>query len=267
MSASDIRSQRFTELSKMVVNGTVVSKLDHIATISINERQYFNVYRRYNSTYNIVIEDTNLDIYLHEDRTIRSSLAAIFCLPYWDASNIYTWNATSYLHNGPLPSTTMDIADMYWTELHERYQAVAVNFGGIFNSPPSVVEERYEDVEEDDTPSTPRSQMIQTPTVPPHAPERPPSRDTMETAHILLSLSIPLSEDPFGERECDGPTLSMRFEDIQSRKRVRESVCYCEMHGSDDDESDDEFDDDETVDNNNYTILRNGTMIPKFGTQ
>jgi hypothetical protein len=267
MSAIDIRAQRLNDLSKMVVNGAVVSKLDHIATIAINGRQYFNVYRRYNSSYNIIIEDTNCDVYLHEDRTIRSSLAQILCLPYWESGNIYTWNATSYMHNGPPPSVTMDIADMYWTEVQDRYQAVAVNFGGIFHSLHSVAEETYEDVkEEDDTPSTPRDQILQTPTDPPGAPERPPSRQSMEAAHILLSLSIPHIDDPWAEREDDGPTLSMRFEDIQSRKRVREPVCYCEMHGSDD-ESDDEFDDDETVDNNNYTILRNGTMIPKFGTQ
>jgi hypothetical protein len=263
MSALDIRNQRLASLSKMVVADVVVHKLDHIATIAINGRHYFNVFRRYNSPYNIVIEDNNLDVYLHQDRTIRSSLAEIFCLPYWEASNIYTWHATSYMHNGQPPSTTMDIADMYWTEVQTRYQAIAVNFGGIFHALQSVPEDVHEDVkEEDNTPSTPRSQIMQTPTDPPGAPERPPSRQTVEAAHILLSLSIPRVDDPWGEREDDGPTLSMRFEDIQSRKQKREPVCYCEMHGSDDDESDDE-----TVDTNNYTILRNGTMIPKFGSQ
>ena len=267
MSAIDIRAQRLKDLSKMVVDGVVVSKLDHIATIAINGRQYFNVYRRYNSTYNIIIEDANFDIYLHEDRTIRSSLAQILCLPYWESGNIYTWNATSYMHNGPPPSLTMDIADMHWTEVQDRYCAIAVNFGGIFHGLQSVPEEAHDDMEdedvkvEDDTPSTPRSQILQTPTDPPGAPERPPSRNTVEAAHILLSLSIPRVDDPWGEREDDGPTLSMRFEDIQNRKRKREPVCYCEMHGSDDES------DDETVDTNNYTILRNGTMIPKFGSQ
>lgn len=262
MSALDIRNQRLASLSKMVVADVVVHKLDHIATIAINGRHYFNVFRRYNSPYNIVIEDNNLDVYLHQDKTIRQSLAEIFCLPYWEASNIYTWHATSYMHNGQPPSTTMDIADMYWTEMQAHYQAVAVNFGGIFRSLQSVTEETPTDMkEEDDTPSTPREQIMQTPTDPPGAPERPPSRQTIEAANILLSLSIPRVDDPFAERECDGPTLSMRFEDIQNRKRAREPVCYCEMHGSDDES------DDDTVDTNNYTILRNGTMIPKFGTQ
>jgi hypothetical protein len=265
MSSIDIRSVRLHDLAKMVVNGVVTTKLDHIATISINGRWYFNVYRRYNSPYNIVIEDRNLDMYLHGDYTVRQSLGAILCLPSWEASNIYTWAATSYMHNGPVPSMPCDIADMNWTEIQERYQAVNVNFGGIFHSLQDVLPQVQEDVDEDikdeDTPSTPRSQMIQTPTDPPGAPERPPSRETVEAAHTLLLLSIPRVDDPWEEREDDGPTLSMRFADIQSRKRKREPVCYCEMH-SDEDESDEE-----TVDTNNYTILRNGTMIPKAGVQ
>jgi len=260
MSSADIRTARLHDLSKMVVNGQVTSKLDHIAAISINGSWYFNVYRRYNSPYNIVIEDKNFDIYLHGDYTVRQSLGTILCLPPWEASNIYTWNAISYMHNGPPPSLSMDIADMSWTEIQDRYQAVNVNFGGIFHYLPPVHEVVEEDIKEEDTLSTPRSQMIQTPTDPPGAPERPPSRETVEAAHALLLLSIPRPDDAWEEREDDGPTLSMRFADIQSRKRKREPVCYCEMHS--DDESDDE-----TVDMNNFTILRNGTMIPKAGVQ
>lgn len=124
---------KLDELSMMVVDGEIISKMDHIATIYINGRKYFNVYRRYNSEFNILIEDYNDDIYLHKDNTVRNSLHAILCLTYYDSNNIYTLDATSFKHNGPVPSLVPDIADMKWTDIHTKYHTVTVNFGGIFN--------------------------------------------------------------------------------------------------------------------------------------
>jgi len=124
---------KLEELSQIVVDGKIISKLDHIATIHINGRKYFNVYRRYNSEFNILVEDYNDDIYLHKDYTVRNSLHTILCLTYYDSNNIYTLDATSYKHNGPVPSLVPDIADMKWTEIHTKYHTVSVNFGGIFN--------------------------------------------------------------------------------------------------------------------------------------
>jgi hypothetical protein len=45
---------------------------------------------------------------------------------------MYTIGATSYKHNGPVPSLFPDIADMRWTEIHGKYQTISVNFGGVF---------------------------------------------------------------------------------------------------------------------------------------
>lgn len=116
---------KLEELSLMVINGKIVCKFDHIATIYMNDRYYFNVFRRYNSDYNILIEDYNGDIYLHQDYTVKESISTILCVE----TNIYTLEAISYKHNGPVPSVHPDIADMRWTEVHEKYQAVHVNFG------------------------------------------------------------------------------------------------------------------------------------------
>lgn len=250
MSSLQIRNERLNQLSQMVVDGQVVHKLDLIATIYINSRQYFTVFRRYNSPYNIVIEDANLDIYLHQDYTVRKSLKTVLVLPDYEASNIYTWNATSYKHNGPIPSIDKDIADMTWTEIHAKYHAISVNFGGIFYNidynigiPPLDVKEEI--------PSTPRDQMIPSDREVPGAPERPIKSEDKAAAHTLLTLSIPKFDGEFKMSETDGPTLSMRFTDIMNRQ-ANPRMCYCQM----DDESDED-------DESNYTILRSGTMIPK----
>lgn len=259
MSAFDIRNERLAQLSQMVVNGHVTHKLDSIATININSRFYFNVFRRYNSPYNIVIEDYNGDIYLHQDHTIRTSLKTVLCLPDDVAGNIYTWNATSYKHNGPVPSTDKDIADMRWSEVQANYHAINVNFGGILYYEP-LLPTPEQDVKEE-CPSTPRSQIIQPPSNPPNAPERPThTKDDIDAANTLLMLSIPQNFNPFGLRESDGPTLSMRFSDILNRHNT--TVCYCQM----DEESDSEYEsdnDEDDFDENNFIVLRNGTLVPK----
>jgi len=116
------------ELSQMVINGTIVSKFDHIATIYIDDSYYFDVFRRYNSDYNFMICDYNDDIYLHQDFTVRDSINTILCLE----SNMYTIEAISYLHNGPVPS--LEMAHMRWTEIHSRYQTASINLGGVFQA-------------------------------------------------------------------------------------------------------------------------------------
>lgn len=108
----------------MVINGVIVFKFDHISTVYINDRKYFDVFRRYNSDYNIVIKDYNEDIYLHKDYIVNESINTILCAN----NNIYTLDAISYKHNGPVPSLYPDIANMRWTEVHEKYQKVDVNF-------------------------------------------------------------------------------------------------------------------------------------------
>lgn len=264
MSATDIRNERLAQLSQMIVNGQVTSKLDNIATIHINSRFYFNVFRRYNSPYNIVIEDYNGDIYLHQDHTIRTSLKTVLCLQDYQVSNIYTWNATSFKHNGPVPSTDKDIADMRWSEIQAQYQAVSVNFGGIFYEEPLLPNPTY-DMQEDDIvpPSTPIAQMIPPVLATPLAPSQPTlNTEDNQAANILVTLTIPKADGTFKMSESDGPTLSMRFADILKRQ----PVCYCEMHESDDesyDETDSEYEDEDEDDEKNYIVLRNGTMIPK----
>ncbi len=251
MNSIQNRNERLAHISQMVIDGHIVHKLDQIATIHINNRYYFTVFRRYNSPYNIVIEDYNGDIYLHKDQTVRSSLKTIMCMPDHDISNMYTWNATSYKYNGPPPCTDKDIADMYWSEIQGLYHAVSVNFGGIFYGIPATLELPQVDVKYE-APATPQAQIIPSVLTVPGAPARPTrNSEDIVAAQTLLSISIPKVENPFALRECDGPTLSMRFADIN--KRDTHVGCYCQMDESDEGE----------IDPSNYTELRSGRLLRK----
>jgi hypothetical protein len=156
---------RISKMSQMVVGGQVMYKFDHIAVIYIDDRHYFNVYRRYNSTYNIMIEDYNLDLHLHQDHTMRTSLKTILCLA--DATSMYMCCADSFKHNGPVLT---DILDMRWTEIQSQYQAVNAHLSGAF------------------IPSTPLNQMIQPLSQPPPLNIPEPSMKMDPSDHPSMSL-------------------------------------------------------------------------------
>lgn len=240
---TNYNNNELIELSKMVIGNEITYKLDKIATIYINGRYYFDIFRRYNSPYNIMIVDENDDVYLHQDHTIRKSLKTVMCLPDSESDKMYTSSATSYKHGGPAPHMFCDIADMRWTAVQDQYEAVIVNFEGMFNDTPLAM------------PFTPL--IHHNPTIVPNAPTKISMSD-INAATILMSLSIPITENPWALRECDGPTLSMRFEDV--RNRINNSM----DEDSDDSEyEDNEYDSEYEEDENNYTILRSGTQIPK----
>jgi hypothetical protein len=250
-----MRDNKLVELSQIVINGHVTFKLDFIAHISINNNYYFSVFRRYNSPYEIVIEDMVGDVHVHYDTTVRESLQNILCLTEETAANIYTYNAISYKHNGPVPTMSCDIADLKWTDIQTLYQGINVNFRGVL--------ENYGAKVEDPTPpSTPLhypSVEIATPLVPysvPLAPQKP-SRDEAETARILCSIRIPKMANLDEFSESDEPSMSMRHSDVKQRTNVKQRRtprCYCECEEEEEEEEEDE---------QNYIVLRNGTMIPR----
>lgn len=158
---------RISQMSQMVVGGQVMYKFDHIAVIYIDGRHYFNVYRRYNSPYNIMIEDYNLDVHLHQDYTLRTSLKNILCLPEESSTNMYMLCADSFKHNGPI---IIDILDMRWTEIQTQFQAVNVHLSGVF------------------PPATPHNQMIQPLSQPPSLNIPEPSMKMDPSDHPSMSL-------------------------------------------------------------------------------
>ena len=277
-------TDKLLELSQMIVCGQITYKLDHIATVYINCRYYFNVYRRYNSPYNIVIEDYNNDIYLHQDHTIRTSLKTILCLSEHMSNNIYTINATSYKHNGQIPSVSYDITDIHWTDIHTNYVSIILNIGGNFNDVQTPITQQ-------EVPFTPHNQTIQ----PIIASQSDVKLVEQDAANILLTIAIPKFDNEFKQSESDGPTLSMSFADVLRRNSI--PLCDCEMsedssrsstdsedssgtdsedssgtdsedssHNDTDSENSEDSEDSEDSDiynENKYTVLRSGTIIRK----
>jgi hypothetical protein len=114
----------------MLPNGHVARKLDLLATISVYGNHYFNVWRRYNNVYEIVIEDFAGDFHFHKDYTIRESIQKVLCLSDEQIHGLYTIDAISFKHRADVSE---DVTSMRWTEIEHRWYALDMNLGGILH--------------------------------------------------------------------------------------------------------------------------------------
>jgi hypothetical protein len=140
------RDERLIKLSQLVVNHNIHYKLDKVAEIYIHDQFYFNVFRRYNSVHEYIIEYMNGDIYLHKNERIRDSLQTIMCLSHDEIAKLYTQHVYSYKYHSDVESTTVDMADETWTDIYEKHGAICVNFSGILTEYYRICQETYYDL-------------------------------------------------------------------------------------------------------------------------
>ena len=139
----------------MMPNGHVTRKLDFLGTVRVYGQHYFNVWRRYNNVYEIVIEDFAGDFHFHKDYTIRESIQKVLCLSDEQIHGLYTIDAISFKHRADVSE---DVTSMRWTEIEHRWYALDMNLGGILhdfhrvlsNAPVANDDMKEEDVEQPD---------------------------------------------------------------------------------------------------------------------
>lgn len=125
------RAHTLDSISEIVMpNGHVTRKLDFLGTIRVYGQHYFNVWRRYNNVYEIVIEDFVGDFHFHKDYTIRESIQKVLCLSDEQIHGVYTIDAVSFKHRADVSE---DVTSMRWTEIEHRWYALDMNLGGILH--------------------------------------------------------------------------------------------------------------------------------------
>jgi hypothetical protein len=123
------RTHTLDTISEIIMpNGHVTRKLDFLGTICVYGQHYFNVWRRYNNVYEIVIEDFAGDFHFHKDYTIRESIQKVLCLSDEQIHGLYTIDAISFKHRADVSE---DVTSMRWTEIEHRWYALDLNVGGI----------------------------------------------------------------------------------------------------------------------------------------
>jgi hypothetical protein len=147
------RTHTLDTISEIIMpNGHVTRKLDFLGTICVYGQHYFNVWRRYNNVYEIVIEDFAGDFHFHKDYTIRESIQKVLCLSDEQIHGLYTIDAISFKHRADVSE---DVTSMRWTEIEHRWYALDLNVGGIHrdfhriqtdNDEKEEVEQPYQDI-------------------------------------------------------------------------------------------------------------------------
>jgi hypothetical protein len=138
MDSYAVREAHFRDLSTFMMNGLPVNKLDLIAVVSFHGHIYFNVFRRYNSVYEIMFEDLNGDIYMQKDDTVRASLQQLLCQTDEQMERLSTIDVQSFKQNGPLLA---DVRDRLWSDIEEQWCGIAVNFGGVLEEYHQVIDD------------------------------------------------------------------------------------------------------------------------------
>lgn len=125
------RTRTLDTISEIIMpSGYVTRKLDFLGTIRVYGQHYFNIWRRYNNVYEIVIEDFSGDFHFHKDYTIRESIQKVLCLSDEQIRGIYTIEAISFKHRADVSE---DVTSMRWTEIEHRWYALDMNLGGILH--------------------------------------------------------------------------------------------------------------------------------------
>ena len=140
------RTHTLDTISEIIMpNGHVTRKLDFLGTIRVYGQHYFNVWRRYNNVYEIVIEDFAGDFHFHKDYTIRESIQKVLCLSDEQIHGLYTIDAISFKHRADVSE---DVTSMRWTEIEHRWYALDLNVGGIHRDFHRILSDDDEKVEQ-----------------------------------------------------------------------------------------------------------------------
>jgi hypothetical protein len=227
------RAAYLDSLCEISVNGYVTRKMDFLGTVTICGRHYFNVFRRYNNVYEIVIEDLNGDYHFHKDYTVRQSLQRILCLSDEQMQDIHIHNVTSFKHNS-CPLTMNDAPNMRWTEIQAQWQAAAMEFRGILEEYHAleIVGTKIE-LPELESPElqSPELQSPELQSPEPHTIQQPSAPlQKKQSAHVGLPK---------------GTNLSDRFRAVEDKKRTWTQLSESE---SEYEESDEEYEEEQESD-------------------
>lgn len=92
--------QRLQEISALCTEEGIFHKLDIVASIYVQGRHVLNVYRRYNSTFNIVFEDGRDGLHFQTNKSLIESIEELFQTEldtYPDIERLYSFKHQAYM--------------------------------------------------------------------------------------------------------------------------------------------------------------------------
>jgi len=233
----DRRNDVLHDLSLLSICGQSVHKLETLGTVFINNRKAYNVFRRFNSPYEILLESDDHTIHFHKNYYVLESLHRLLGsqMEHLEVVAVY-----SYRHHGALVSPeACHIPTLRWDELHQMWSGASIYLESRpqeqWASPiasPSRAEEQddytsHESESESDAFASPAASR-------PEVPETPAKQAQASAAHTPSA------------RRC----LSDRFTALLQKRT------FSEMESSESSDSEESQED-------TCMILRNGTRYPR----
>ena len=240
----DRRNDVLHDLSLLSICGQSVHKLETLGTVFINNRKAYNVFRRFNSPYEILLESDDHTIHFHKNYYVLESLHRLLGsqMEHLEVVAVY-----SYRHHGALVSPeACHIPTLRWDELHQMWSGASI----YLESRAQAQEQQQEQwaspiaspVEEDytshESESESESDAFASPAASrPEVPETPAKQAQASAAHTPSA------------RRC----LSDRFTALLQKRT------FSETESSEVSESEDDAESQEDT----CMILRNGTRYPR----
>jgi hypothetical protein len=120
----DSRNDVLNDLSHLNINGQSVHKLESLGTIYVHHRKRVNVFRRFNSVYEILFETDDHTIHFHKNIRVLDSLHQLFGS---DMENLEVMEVFSYKHHGALITPeAFHLPTLCWNELHYTWGGVSL---------------------------------------------------------------------------------------------------------------------------------------------
>jgi hypothetical protein len=120
----DRRNDVLHDLSLLSICGQSVHKLETLGTVFINNRKAYNVFRRFNSPYEILLESDDHTIHFHKNYYVLESLQRLLGsqMEHLEVVAVY-----SYRHHGALVSPeACHIPTLRWDELHQMWSGASI---------------------------------------------------------------------------------------------------------------------------------------------
>ena len=281
------RALRLSDISTINANGRIFQKLDLLAVINANSAYTVNVYRRYNSDFNIVIEDCYGNLSFHQDESMYVTLKNRFGLSDAEVSSMYVSYFYSFKHGTVLNYIPCSIFTMKWSDIQDSYSALDLAL--VYQSSSSGQQEVHSDdstKEDVNEPSVKSEESSDTDSDSELSDNNPDSQEEKEekpynsvvyyaTATPFVSASatpfanifvnvhtVPLSDDDTDEeingccaRICKKRSFCTMKEESESEEEEVEEV--------EEEEEEEEEVEVESDDESRYTVLRNGTKFRK----
>ena len=188
------RTTQLNKFGEMYLNGELISKIDHIASVKLINGQYFNVYRRYNSDFCIIIEDHHFNYLAQTNMSIRQSIGTALSLSDEEQDSIQCIQISSIKHNIAIPDPNPLI--LRWSEVQDSFAGITILLAYTPDDQQSQVNEIIYEGDEDENeyiapiPSSPQQQAAASQ---PEAPQQTPEfRQAKKRRRSELELLEPL---------------------------------------------------------------------------